>query len=131
MRHTKRYLSLLFSCLLLFSSYLNARAQDGIVIVSHSIKPVSAGSSSRFIKIAWKVRLRSEIKKPATVLILFSFLDENEDEITKASKTSTLKAREERTISDTILIRSAEANKIVACDVSVTIQDDIEGRSSL
>ncbi len=122
MRHPRCYLLLLFSCLLLFSSYPDARAQGGVAIVSHSIKPVSAGSSARFIKIQWKVKLRNEINKPATVAILFSFLDENEDQVTKAEKTATLKAREMKTVSDTVLIRSAEANKIIACDVSVTIQ---------
>ena len=122
MRHPRCYLLLLCSCLLLFSSYPDAWAQDGVAIVSHSIKPVSAGSSARFIKVAWKVKLRNEIRKPVTVAILFSFLDENEDQVAKAEKTVTLKAREMKTASDTVLIRSAEANKIATCDVSVTVQ---------
>ena len=122
MRYGKRYLLLLFPCLLLMGSYLTVQAQDSIAILDYSIKPVASGSSARFIKIAWEVKLRSDFNKPATVLIEFSFLDEDEEEIAKVTKTSVLKAREERAVSDTVLIRTAEANRIVACDVSVTEQ---------
>jgi len=121
-RLSKPYLLLLFPCLLLTGFCQSAQAQDDVLILDYSIKPVSAVSSGRFIKIAWKVKLRNEFSKPKTVLILFSFLDENEDQVEKVSKTRTLKAREERTVSDTVLVRAALANKIAACDVSVTIQ---------
>lgn len=121
MSNAKHCLISLFACLMILCSYSNVLA-DTIAILDHSIRAVSAVSSGRFIKIAWYVKLRNEAPEPQTCEITISFLNGDEEQIGRATKTHTLKPRELKTVSGTVQLRASVAKRIVSCDVSVQIK---------
>lgn len=125
MRTAPRRLLLLTLSIFLFSICWPAgvSARDSVVILDQSIQAVSRTSSGRFVTIRWSVKLKNEANKPQTCAILISFLDANDEKIGKAAKDGQLlKARESKTITDTIRLRSSVVEKIASCDVSVTIE---------
>ena len=110
---------LIFTCLLLFCVHTNAPAQGNIVILDQNIKAVAAVSSGRYIKIAWTVKLQNTVNRSITFDVTIGFLNSKEEKIESANKTSTLEAKEVKTVSDTILLQSSVANQIASCSVSV------------
>ena len=122
MRSAIRRLLLLSLFLLSIGWHTDASARDGIVILDSSIRAVSRTSSGRFVNIAWSVKLKNEADRPQTGVILVSFLDANDKQIGKASKTQLLKARELKKVTDTVRLRATVAEEIASCDVSVTIE---------
>ena len=118
MRNAIRRLMLLLLCSMLFCSYSNA-LPDPIAVLDSSIHPVSEGSSVRFIKIAWKVKLQNQTPEEQTGTIILSFLNEADEVISKTTKTETLGPREKKTVSGSVRLRASIAQQIANCGVSV------------
>jgi hypothetical protein len=119
MKGAKHCWVFLFPCLWLFSITFDALAQDHIVVLEQDIKAVSAVSSGRYIKIAWKVKLQNKTNKPIACDVAVLFLNSGQENIGKASKTSTLEPNEIKIVSDTVLLEASVANQIATCAVSV------------
>lgn len=118
MRTTTRRLMSLLLCSMLFCPYANA-LPDCIVVLDSSIRPVSTGSSGRFIKITWKVNLQNKTPEAQTGEIVLSFLNSADEVISKTTKIETLKPREKKTVSGSVRLRASLAQKIASCDVSI------------
>jgi hypothetical protein len=122
MRPAPHRLLLLLLFLITICWPADVSARDGVVILDQSIRAVSRTSSGRFVNIAWNVKLKNEADRPQTCAILVSFLDADDRQIGKATKTQLLKARELKTVTDTVRLRSSVAERIATCDVSVAIE---------
>jgi len=119
MKGAKHYWVFLFPCLWLFCNTYDGLAQDNITVLEQDIKAVSAVSSGRYIKIAWAVKLQNKANKPIICDVTIIFLNVNQENIGKSSKTSTLESNEIKTVSDTVLLQGSIANQIASCMVSI------------
>ena len=122
MRYTIKNQALLVPCLLFMLFNSHALAEDSITVLEHSVKPVAAVSSGRYIETAWKVKLCNESEDPVTCVVEIFFKDKNEDSLKKTKKEIELKGHEVSTCSDTVLLRSSIVSEIVSTDISVKIK---------
>jgi hypothetical protein len=122
MRNAKPIILFLLIGIVIFGNYSSVLAGDKVSILEHSIKAVATVSSGRFIKIAWSVQVRNEIDVPMTCVISIAFLDQNKEKLGTANKTSTLDPKEAKTITDTVVLSSALAQRISSGEVTVEIE---------
>lgn len=108
--------------LLVFCWHTDAYAQGGVAVLDSSVRVVSSTSSGRFFKLAWSVKLRNQTNEEQTCTVLVSFLDADENQISKATKTQVLKPRESKNVRDTVRLRSSVVNQIASTNVSVTLE---------
>ena len=89
-------------------------------LIDDSIKAGLSENSGKYIRIAYKVKLRNETNQPMTRDITIAFLDSDNDQVGKQETlTSSFKPGESKTISDTIVIRTSDVKRIASGQVYI------------
>jgi len=114
----KRYPMLISAFLLLLIPCIGVSSEP-VVVVDQNIESVTPVGTGRFFKISWKAVLKNVTPKAEECLITFSFLDSKDKVVGKATKTVTLKGKEQKAVSDTVQLRATVTKRIAAFRATV------------
>ena len=98
---------------------INAFAGGKVAILEYNLKPVESLDSGRSIKTEWSAKVRNRASETVNFKITIFFIDQNNEEISKAQADCELKARETKTFSDTVVLEASLAKKIASTRVSI------------
>jgi hypothetical protein len=114
---------LAFICFILIIGCLWSKplAEERVIILEHSVKPVGIVSSGRFVETAWEVKLSNKEEKPLELIIRISFMDKDEEPLEETEKRCKIKAKETKTCSGTPLLPKSVAQQVASTRISVRI----------
>ena len=130
MGNARLYLIPVSACLLTLFSYVDAAlSADRIVVLEQGISAVTAVSTGRFFKIAWRVKIRNETPDPQICKIKFSLLNSEERAVGRGTKSVALEGRETKTVKGTVQLRASAARQIVSSDVALEIGEKNQAKT--
>jgi hypothetical protein len=117
----KSWLAFISFILIIGCLWSKPLAQDRVIVLEHSVKPVEIVSSGRFVETAWEVKICNKEEKPLDLIITISFMDKNDEPLEETEKRCSIKAEETKICSDTVLLRKSVAQQVASSGISVRI----------
>jgi hypothetical protein len=117
----RNWLAFIFLIFIIGCLWSKALAQERVIVLEHSVRPVGILSSGRYVETAWDVKVRNNEEKPLDLIITISFVDKDNELLEDTEERCRIKAKETKTCSDTLLLPKSVAQKVTSTEVSVRI----------
>jgi hypothetical protein len=117
----KNWLIFMFFIFIIGCLWSKPLAQERVTVLEHVVRPVGIVSSGRFVETAWEVKFFNKEEKPLDLIITISFMDKDNELLEEREERCSIKAKETKICSDTVLLRKSVAEQVASTRISFRI----------
>jgi hypothetical protein len=124
MRHTVFFIAFILFIILTVYPSTGISADENIVILKYSLKPVEYDESGSYVKTKWNLFIMNEAERPVRFIVRIYFIDRFNNGLEQFNKRYEINPNELRRYSDSVVISEFMARRTVSTEVSVDEMDE-------